>query len=83
MVVIERLQRLNQLHLSGNSWKCDCDLDSIKFLEFFNLFRNIIVDAEHMTCEDGNEFKSLKHHDLCLCYIYLIVTLIAVIIIIY
>ena len=78
--VIERFENISKLYLSGNPWRCDCD--AVKLLNFFNLFRHLIMDAEDMICKDGREFKSLKSEDLCFQYIYLTVFLLIVILLI-
>ena len=76
-VVIERFENISKLYLSGNPWICDCA--AVNLLNFFNLFRYLIVDSEDIICEDGRDFKSLISEDLCFQYIYLIVTFLGVI----
>ena len=76
-VVIKRFENVSKLYLSGNPWRCDCD--AVKLLHFFHLFRHLIIDSKDMTCEDGQEFKSLNPEDLCFQYIYLTVLLLIVI----
>ena len=76
-VVIKRFENVSKLYLSGNPWRCDCD--AVKLLNFFHLFRHLIIDSKDMTCEDGREFKSLNPEDLCFQYIYLTVLLLIVI----
>lgn len=76
-VVIERFKRINKLYLSKNPWICNCN--AITLLNFFNVFRHLIMDAENMTCEDGREFRILKLEDLCFQFIHFIVVLLIVI----
>lgn len=63
IAMINGSKSLRAMSLSGNPWRCECI--NLDFINFAWSYREIILDYNEMTCDNGDYFNKLSADNLC------------------